>query len=66
MRHLFRVWTPQAMFYGGINDVEEDEAAEDISELPKSLDWISLKKVMRATAMSLKKLLSIPTARILH
>ena len=30
----------------GINDVEEDEdeAAEDISELPKSLDWISLKK----------------------
>ena len=30
----------------GINDVEEDEdeAAEDISELPKSLDWISSKK----------------------
>ena len=30
----------------GINDVEEDEdeAAEDISELPKNLDWISSKK----------------------
>ena len=37
-----------------INDVEEDEdeAAEDISELLKSLDWISFKKFVRATPQS--------------
>ena len=53
----------------GINDVEEDEdeAAEDISELPKSLDWISSKKGYESYPQkSLKESLSIPTARILH
>ena len=49
-----------------INDVEEDEdeAAEDISELLKSLDWISFKKFVRATAKSLEESLSIRMAKI--
>ena len=49
-----------------INDVEEDEdeAAEDISELLKSLDWISFKKFVRATAKSLEEFLSIRMAKI--